>query len=109
MFTCSACNSTYVGSSSKINRFRTSQHLGISHRNRRKVTTVKENTSRKHAATHDHPIRKQDFKIIDQDSTAYDIRLLESLYVAIESPTLNEDKQFTKLHIVTQVIRSSIL
>ena len=100
-FTCSACNSTYVGSSNKAYRFRICQHLGISHRTRRKLTTVTESTPREHAETHDHPIREQDFKIIAQATSAYDTRLLESLYIATESPTLNKDKQATKLHIVT--------
>ena len=57
-------------------------------------------TPRLHSETEDHSISYNHFSIIDQAQYSQQLRILESMYLVKEKPSLNTDKTAEPLHIV---------
>ena len=96
-FSCGSCQGSYIGSTTKQSRIRFFQHLGKSPRTNRPVTVPAHSTSRNHCHENDHPLSLNDFKIIDSANNEHELRILESLYICKEKPSLNIDQSATPL------------
>ena len=73
------------------------QHLGKSPRTNRPVTVPAHSTPRNDCHENDHPLPLNDFKIIDSANNEHELRILESLYICKEKPSLNIDQSATPL------------
>ena len=80
-FTCDSCQASYVGSTKRRFRERVDQHLGVSSRTGKPLTTVTLSIPRKHATDHNHPFKSKHFKIIDQSNSSLNLLILESLHI----------------------------
>jgi hypothetical protein len=58
-YSCDSCKASYVGSTKRRFRERVDQHLGISSRTARHLTTVTHSIPRKHAEDHNHPLNSR--------------------------------------------------
>ena len=77
--------------------FASYQYLGKSPRTNRPVTVPAHSTPRNHCHENDHLLSLNDFKIIDSANNEHELRILESLYICKEKPSLNIDQSVTPL------------
>ena len=98
LYTCDACQATYVGSSVKQSIVRYHQHLGTSHRTSLPLKNPVDSSIRKHCHDSDHQIKISNFSIIAQSNSS-DIRILESLLIRKLKPSLNIDSSAHPLYI----------
>ena len=96
-FSCGSCQGSYIGSTTKQSRIRFFQHLGKSPRTNRPVTVPAHSTPRNHCHESDHLLSLNDFKIIDSANNEHELRILESLFICKEKPSLNIDQSATPL------------
>ena len=89
LYQCGACNGTYIGCSIRLLRVRICEHLGISPRTNRPITSPKFSAPKAHSISEDHVITKDNFSIIASTNNPYDLKILESLYIHTEKPSLN--------------------
>lgn len=101
-FKCSVCNATYIGSTSKQSKIRFSQHLGISYRTNNPYAEPQHSAPRIHAESSNHPFKYSDFSIIDSCQLRNNIRILESIHIYNQRPTLNIDHSAVPLNILTK-------
>ena len=73
------------------------QNLGKSPRTNRPVTVPTHSTTRNHCHENDHQLSLNDFKIIDSANNEHELRILESLYICKEKPSLYIDQSATPL------------
>ena len=66
-------------------------------RTNRPVTVPTHSAPRNHWHGNDHQLSLNDFKIIDSDNNEHELRILESLYICEEMPSLNIDQSATPL------------
>ena len=90
-FTCSDCNVTYIGKTSRHFQVRFSEHLGIS-----KVTNLPLKYSQKtstavrdHTHFSNHNCNADSFQIIGSAKNDYHLKIKESLNILKENPKLN--------------------
>ena len=98
-YTCGQCQSIYIGETQKQLAFRISQHRGISFRTSQPLGTVTHSKIRDHSINSDHPIKEDNFKIIDS-ATLSDLRILESIYIHKHMPNLNSQGSSHQLFIL---------
>ena len=91
-YSCGTCHGSYIGSTTKQARIRFYQHLSRSPRTNRPVTSQSHSSPRNHCETNNHPFSLSDFKIIDCTNYQNDLRILESLYIFKDKPSLNNDQ-----------------
>ena len=91
-FSCSHCNMTYIGKTTRHLLIRMSEHLGISHRTGkiRKYNPQQTTAIREHIRVCEHSGSFNDFKITSQGKTDYELLIKESLLVGKEKPILNK-------------------
>ena len=84
---------TYIGKTTRHLLVRMSEHLGISHRTKksRKYNPKQTTAIREHSRLCDHTGCFDDFKIITEGKTDFELLLKEALLVGKEQPIL--DKQ----------------
>ena len=87
-FNCVSCNAHYIGSSKRQFRCRIDEHRGFSVRTGLPLQSPPFSAIRDHSFQEDHLITPQQFKILAK-SNSTDLRLLESLYIHKEKPSLN--------------------
>lgn len=97
-FRCALCNECYIGSTSKQYKIRVYQHLGKSPRTNRPVSTLLHSSPREHCFNNSHPFNSDNFKIIDSAVDSFDLRILESIYIFKNKPTLNIDQSAVPLY-----------
>ena len=100
-YTCSNCNITYIGKSTRHYQVRFSEHLGISKLtnkpftfNSKTATTVGE-----HINSHGHPADSDSFRIIGQAKNDFHLKIKESLNIMKENPRLNKTVQSFPLYL----------
>ena len=96
-YTCGTCNSSYIGSTIKQSKIRFCQHIGISHRTNKPISSLSHSSIRAHCHENSHPLKIDEFKIIDTTNKQIDLRILESLYIHKEKPNLNSDQSAVPL------------
>ena len=89
-YTCSRCNSTYVGESIRHAKRRYSEHLGISALSGKPLKGQNSTTVRDHILLCKPEASFEDFKVIGRDNTSkYNLRVKESLFIHKERPNIN--------------------
>ena len=89
-YQCSLCNECYTGSTTRQLQCRTAEHMGKSVRTNRPLSNKPLSAIYDHAFQSGHAILKENFKIVDRHSNAYQFRVLESLYIYKTKPSLND-------------------
>ena len=101
-YSCSRCESSYVGSTSRTLGARVSEHLGKSYRTGNILTAPTHSSIRDHTFSCDSKADISNFKIISSTSNILDLRILESLHIIKIQPDLNDMKSAFPLKIVKQ-------
>ena len=100
-YVCHCCQQCYIGSSQLQMFRRVAQHKGVSFRTNRPLTKPDFSSIREHCNDKDHIFKIDNFSILDSCYSKIDLKLLESIHIHIEKPSLNKNKLATPLHIVS--------
>ena len=87
-YSCSQCQSTYIGETQRHLISRISEHKGISPRTSMPFSNPPFSNIREHALSFDHPIKVDNFSVLAR-CPSHDLRLLESIFIHKFSPNLN--------------------
>jgi hypothetical protein len=98
-YSCGACSSTYVGSTSRQLSVRCDEHRGISPRTGMNLSSPSYSNIRSHSHTNNHPIEPSHFSILSQTNQPTDLKILESIHISILKPSLNSDSGPFKLQL----------
>jgi hypothetical protein len=98
-YTCSQCQATYCGETTRHLQTRIAEHKGVSVRTGKPALTPANSKIRDHAISQDHPIVQNNFKIIGS-TIKPDLKLLESILIHQSRPTLNDMSSSTPLSIL---------
>ena len=101
-YCCAHCASgTYVGSTTRAAYMRISEHRGRSHRTNFLLSNPTKSAIREHALKCKKTIGDDEFTILAQESSSdLNLRMLESLYIFREKPSLNDMQSAFPLGIV---------
>ena len=88
-FSCSRCESAYVGSTTRALLTRVSEHKGVSCRTGRMLSTPPHSNIRDHVYSCNSPLTIDNFNILNFCNNSSDLRILESLYIHKIKPSLN--------------------
>ena len=99
-YSCSRCESTYVGSTLRTLKTRVSEHAGRSVRTGNMLNSPPFSSVRLHAEECDSIVSISDFKILDYSKNSSDLRILEAMYISKIKPKLNETVQSHPIYIV---------
>ena len=87
-FSCSHCESSYVGSTTRTLGQRIAEHAGKSYRTNRFLSSPSHSSVREHCNSCNSIVNQDNFSILCH-STASEIRILESLYIFKLKPDFN--------------------
>ena len=96
-FTCTSCNASYVGSTSRWLFHRILEHQGKSVRTGRFLSDPSFSAIRDHSHRLDHPFASTDFRILSTCNSHYDLLTSESLLINKLKPSLNNSSTATPL------------
>ena len=99
-YQCGTCNSTYVGCSTRLAWVRFNEHLGISPRTGKPLSSPSHSPPRNHSRDANHPISIDQMRVIARTSHHLDLLILESLYITSLRPNLNNMNTSVKLNII---------
>lgn len=99
-YICDSCNKSYYGETSRNFRTRMYEHAGLSSVTE-KVVVGSPTAIREHKLRTNHPINLENFSIIDQARTDYQLHIIESLHIRFDNPELNKQVKSEKLYTVT--------
>ena len=99
-FSCAQCAATYIGSTGRILRTRVAEHAGRSYRTVVRLAHHPHSAVREHAEGCDVCVVLDNFSILNSTSSLLDLRILESLYIFIHKPRLNNTQSCFPLEIV---------
>ena len=99
-YKCHCCQQCYIGSTMLQLFVRASKHRGISHRTGRHLNNPETSAIRNHSENLDHPIKLDNFSVIERANTVEDIRILESIRIRKDSPEINNNQLSLPLNIV---------
>ena len=88
-YTCSRCNSTYIGKTKRHRHHRVSEHAGRSPLTGKLLKGQGSTTVRDHMLTCDTIVCDDNFEIIGRDSVDYYLKIKESIFIKLEEPSLN--------------------
>ena len=88
-YTCSRCNSTYIGKTKRHVHHRFSEHAGRSPLTGKVLKGQSSTTVRDHMLTCDTIVCDDNFEIIGRDSIDYYLKIKESIFIKLEKPSLN--------------------
>ena len=100
-YSCSRCESQYVGSTTRTLGARVAEHVGRSYRTERFLAAPLNSSIRDHSYECDSKVSIEDFKILTSNSNSNDLRILESLYIFKLKPKLNDHKSAVPLNILS--------
>ena len=98
-YTCDCCQQFYIGSTQLQMFMRTSRHKGRSFRTGALATKPEKSSIRDHCLKLNHPLKSENFEIIDSTANQFDLRILESIYINHLHPQLNDYQSAVTLHI----------
>ena len=98
-FKCPTCDGRYVGSTCRQLICRQDEHLGRSTRTKRPLASPPFSNIREHSQKNNHPISHKDFSIIAKCNNPIETRILESIYIKLTKPTINDSNSSFNLNI----------
>ena len=99
LYSCDACSASYIGSTKLQLKLRIDQHKGVSTRTGQILCNPPFSNIREHSHNKDHPIKTENFKILNKTNNIIELRILESIYINQKKPTLNDNDSSFKLNI----------
>ena len=99
-FSCSRCNSRYVGETHRNLTLRFAEHRGVSARSGKPISSPSLSSIRQHSQLTGHEFDIDDFTILSIAKSQYDTKLLEALFVKYLEPNLNTQIASCQLNIV---------
>ena len=99
-YSCSQCQSTYIGETQRHLISRICEHKGISPRTSMPFSNSPFSNIREHALSFDHPIKVDNFSVLAR-CPSHDLRLLESIFIHKFSPNLNNQASSFSLQILS--------
>ena len=96
-YTCSGCNSTYIGKTSRHTQKRFSEHMGKSPLTGKSLKGQCSTTVRDHMLECNTTVCMNDFIIIGRDADNYKLRVKESIFILRDNPNLNIQGQSVPL------------
>ena len=99
-YSCERCSSVYVGSTSRRLHVRVCEHMGLSSRTEKPLSTPAASSIRDHAQSCNSPISLNNFNIIGTCKNVTDLRILESLHIHKLKPPLNSTVSAYPLSII---------
>ena len=99
-YTCSECNSDYIGKTSRQFKVRVFEHKGFSIRTKMIQSSPMNSRIRDHSLKFDHRIKDDNFKILNRGRES-ELLILESLYILQMKPKLNDANCANNLEIVS--------
>ena len=102
-YSCSQCQSTYIGETQRHLISRICEHKGISPRTSMPFSNPPFSNIREHALSFDHPIKVDNFSVLTR-CPSHDLRLLESIFIHKFSPNLNNQASSFPLQILSRGI-----
>ena len=100
-YTCGACDASYIGKTTRNLSIRIDEHLGVSYRTKQPLVKPMSSSIRDHMETHGHPVKRENFSVMDSVNLDYDLCLLESLWIWKSRPSLNDYLSSTKLEVLS--------
>ena len=88
-FCCASCGASYVGSTIRNLHSRIQQHLGKSVRTGKFLSNPDPSPIRDHSLSCDHVVSPDNFTILGKAYSLLDLKILESLYIFEQKPSLN--------------------
>ena len=88
-FCCASCGASYVGSTLRNLHSRIQQHLGKSVRTGKFLLKPDPSPIRDHSLACDTLVAQDNFSILGKTSAVFDLRILESLHIFKQKPSLN--------------------
>ena len=79
-YQCDQCSSSYIGETQEQIKYRIFQHKGVSCRTGNRLTCPPNSNIRQHALDSDHPIKLENFKLVNK-SSKYEIKIVESILI----------------------------
>ena len=102
-YSCASCNASYIGSTTRKLIERVSEHLGKSPRTGNQSLTPKHSAIREHShGPCDTFFDINNFEILASTKGEQDLRILESLFIHKQNPTLNNMTSAYELKVVTK-------
>lgn len=99
-YTCRECSATYIGQTQKQLKVRVCQHKGISYRNPHTILSADNNSAiLNHSLELSHEILAENFKILSS-ALPCDLHILESIFIHIQKPSLNNNTSSFNLNIL---------
>ena len=98
-FSCPSCEGSYIGSTYVRLISRVCQHQGKSDRTGERLSSPVASSIRDHSLECDTPFTIDNFRIVDRKRHNFNLRILESLYICKNKPTLNDKSSAYKLSI----------
>ena len=88
-YTCSRCNSTYIGKTKRHTQKRFCEHQGRSPLTGKVIHGQCSTPVREHMLSCDTTVAFSDFSILSRDDNSKALRIKESLFIRRDCPTLN--------------------
>jgi hypothetical protein len=98
-FTCSGCNSTYIGETIRHAKRRFHEHMGKSALTGKSLSTPIPSTINEHSRQCKTKVTYDNFTIIGRDNSEISLRIKESLFIHRDRPNLNIQGQSIKLNL----------
>ena len=100
-YSCAQCASgTYVGSTTRAVHMRIAEHRGRSFRTGKLLSQPGHSAIREHSLRCSKQISASDFSVLGQEKCEISLRILESLHIHVQKPSLNEMQSSFPLKIV---------
>ena len=100
-FSCAACASgTYVGSTIRAVHMRIADHRGRSFRTGKLISNPMQSAIREHSLKCSKTISPSDFSILGSDKGEIGLRIMESIYINTQKPSLNDKQSSFSLKII---------
>ena len=93
-FSCCWCDATYLGKTSRHLFVRESEHLGRSYRSNQILSSPPFSAIRDHAITTGHAINRENFSIIANAKSEFELNIKESILIKQMSPSLNNTDSY---------------
>ena len=98
-FKCPGCNAGYIGETQTYFKVRSSQHLGISEFTGEPTTAGNPTSVTKHIREKECNCTLDNFRIIGRESDWHRRLIKESIFVKLNSPSLNDQQTSTTLYL----------
>lgn len=96
-YKCDICMESYIGKTKRHLKTRIHEHQGLSVRTGKRLLCPMQSQIREHFLDNDHPIKRDNFKIIGAGRHDLDLLILESLHINKSKPKINLDSSSTEL------------